>query len=77
MQAFYGCHGRLPVAVIVGKGANRKDEAEQTLEEKTKVALESLELPNLPVKTSGGCLTGEIWLEVGEEVANGSVECIA
>ncbi len=60
IQAFYGCHGRLPVAVIVGKDANRKDEAEQTLEEKAQDVLESLGLPDLAVKTTGGCLAGEI-----------------
>jgi hypothetical protein len=78
IQAFYGRHGRLPVSVIVSKSkTSQKDEGEQTLEEKAKVALENLELPDLPVKTTGGCLAGEIWLEVGEEVANGNVECVA
>ena len=58
IRAFYERHGCLPGGVIVS----------QTLVEKAEQTLQSLDLPNLVVTSTGGCLVGEVWLSIGEEV---------
>lgn len=57
IRAFYQRHGCLPICVIVSP----------TLVEKTEETLQSLDLPNMTVEATGGCLAGEVWLSIGEE----------
>ena len=53
VRAFYRRHGRLPVSVTVNP--SRVEEVE--------AILQKLGLKNVPVRTLGGCLVWEVWLE--------------
>mgnify|MGYP006303962415 FL=1 len=59
LRAFYARHECLPAAVVVSPGT--VDEARR--------ALQSLDLPDLAVEVTGGCLAGEVWLATAEEVS--------
>jgi hypothetical protein len=60
IRAFYERHGCLPESVIVSP----------TVVERAAEDLQALDLPNLVVTKTGGCLAGEVWLGV-EETHNG------
>jgi hypothetical protein len=52
IRAYHGRHGCLPATVVVSP---------KTVEEMHE-ALGSLDLPELAIETTGGCLAGELWL---------------
>ncbi len=60
IAAFYQAHRRLPAGVVVNR----------TALDAARKALQALELAQIPVGTSGGCIVPEVWLAVDGEEAH-------
>ena len=65
IRAFYQRYSRLPISVVVSSGKPKgSKEEDPTHKDTAESALKALDLPDLLVRVAGGCLVGEVWLQV-------------